>query len=196
MDRLDLFVAYQARLLEHSDPSCLPRNPRQLPASHTLGRLARHLLVLGIELRAELPDPHRFLETAAWATIEVAQLIRPDELTPRKALDHLAHHQCERLEVDDWTTRSPEAHLARAFWQLSGLGLEVLSDGPGDGQLEEHAADLANYLLFAVMTSGAWELTFPTDSAIHLDSLTRASSGEAPTYTTAFPPPESTAGGS
>lgn len=193
-DRLELFLGYQHQLLEHSKPSSSPRNPRQLPASHSLGRLARHLLVLGIELRAELPDPDHFVETAAWAAIELAQLLSPDEMTPRNALDHLIHHQRERLEHDDWTHRSAEAHLARAFWQLSGLGLEVLSDDPSDGLAEEHAADLANYLLFAVLNSGAWELTFPTDSSIH--ATTRATSTEASTRPTAFPPSESTEGGS
>lgn len=194
MDRLDLFVAFQNRLLEHSDPSSLPNNPRHLPASHFLGRLARHLLVLGIELRAQLPDPYHFFETAAWTVIELAQLICPEQPTPTKALKHLAHHQRERLGGDDWTKRLPEAHLGSAFWQLSGLGLEVLTEDPGDGQLVEHAADLANYLLFAILNSGAWELTFPTDSAIH--PSTKASSSEASTQPTAFPPPESTEGGS
>lgn len=193
MDRLDLFVAFQNRLLEHSDPSSLPKHPRHLPASHSLGRLSRHLLVLGIELRAELPDPYHFFETAAWTVIELAQLIRPEEPTPTKALEDLAHHQRERLEGDDWTKRLPEAHLASAFWQLSGLGLEILREGPGESQLVEHAADLANYLLFAILNSDAWDLAFPSQPPTpRLESP----SCETPTQTIAFPPPESPEGGS
>jgi len=134
-----------------------------LAPQERLARLVRHLLVLGLDLRAEVPDLRGFLHTAASAANEAAFLVSPFDFAAERAIDYLGAHQRSRLRrrpapADAWRFRPPELHLTRAFWQLAGLALEVMAGSFTDGQIEEHAADLANYLVFTSVTSGAWEL--------------------------------------
>lgn len=132
-----------------------------------LDRLTNGLLELARELRAEMPDPWRFLARIGETAVEAAILASPWD-PPETAVGRLARLQRERLARRSgagsslWQRRPAHAHLASAFWQLAGICQEVYfgSDDEGpDGQLEEHAADFANYLMFTALASGAWDLT-------------------------------------
>lgn len=168
---LERFVQLQRTLLARPDgperlrgasPDAHPDEPHR-----RLGVVLRRLLLLGSELRAELPDPAGFLEIAAAAATEVALLVTTGgslaKPAAHDALDHLAALQRDRLllhhpTATGWQQLPPDVHLQRAFWQLAGLGLEVMVGSFQDGQSEEHGADCANYLLFATVTAGAWQL--------------------------------------
>lgn len=161
MRELTRQVALQ-KLIASQPADSDPPSPHLTPQER-VARLVRHLLVLGLDLRAEVPDLRDFLHTAASAANEAAFLISPFDFSAERAIDYLGAHQRSRLRrrpapADAWRFRPPELHLTRAFWQLAGLALEVMAGSFTDGQIEEHAADLANYLLFTAVTSGAWEL--------------------------------------
>lgn len=165
MKEIDRFVRLQKQELSRRESRRKkPGAPAAEKASRRVGVALRQLLVLGIELRAELPDPEGFLQAAASAGTEAALLVAPEGSSPEQAIDHLAGLQKDRLipqihpGTPSWRRFPAEVYLMRAFWQLSGIGLEVMLGGWRDGQLEEHAADLANYLVFVTSTSGAWEL--------------------------------------
>lgn len=186
MKELSLFACLQKLLLADKD---LPGLETDLPpgsaAPQQLSRITCHLLALGSELRAEVPDPQGFVRIAAAAASQAALLAAPWEIDPGDAIDQLAAHQearlssCSRGGWLGWRRRSPEVHLARAFWQLSGIALEVMTGNWADGLLEEHSADLANYLLFAACSSGAWDLAFQPLS--HRETRRRSSGvGKAP----------------
>jgi hypothetical protein len=166
MKEIDRFVRLQKRLLEATgSPGRKLGRPGPEEPTRRVGVVLRQLLMLGIELRAELPDPEGFLEALASAATQVALSVAPEGWDPEKAIERLAGLQKRRLIPQihpgrpSWRRFPPEIHLMRAFWQLPGLGLEVMLGSWRDGVLEEHAADLANYLLFAACTSGAWELS-------------------------------------
>ena len=161
MREIHLFVRFQRILLLASDSSSVD-SWESPSAENRLGSLTGHLLMLGVELRGGLPCPRCFLRRSAEAAIEVAHLAAPRDLHPFEAVDHLARIQQTRLSdeaaaaVDPWRLLSPEIHLERAFWQLAGLA-HALAGGLGQAGHEEHAADLASSLVFAAVTSGAWE---------------------------------------
>jgi len=158
-----------------------------------LGWLSDSLLEIGHELRAEIPDPLVFLGLLAETVLETAPLISPWD-PPEAAIDRLAELQGERLSrcrhrgSSAWQRRPAQEHLACAFWQLAGMYREVSCEICGarsDGQLEEHAADFANYLLFAALTSGAWDLTL--GGGLLPPGLARHSRSTAPTSPPDFP---------
>lgn len=163
MREIHLFVRFQRILLVASDPGSDDLwGPRS--AKHRLGRVASHLLMLGVELRGEAPPcPRCFLRSSALCAIEVALLAAPRNHHPFEALDHLATLQQARLDgnatptFEPWRLLSPELHLQRAFWQLAGLTQEGLAACTGPARHEQHAPDLANSLLFAAVTCRAWE---------------------------------------
>lgn len=171
MNEVDSFVSFQKYLLGRGIVSERTRRGSGCKfegneASRRVGVVLRQLLLLGVELRAELPDPEGFVHAAASAAIEAALLVAPEGSAAEGAIDYLRQLQTDRLRpggdegTPGWQGFTAEMHLMRAFWQLTGLGLEVILGGFRDGQVEEHAADLANYLVFATWTSGAWELAF------------------------------------
>lgn len=165
MNEIDGFASFQKFLVARGTAPVIKGGASDGDdASRRVGVILRQLLLLGIELRAELPDPAGYLHAAGTAAVEAAVLIAPKDSVPQEAIDRLAELQKQRLipqihqGAPGWRRFTAEMHLMRAFWQLCGLGLEVVLGSWRDGQLEEHAADLANYLVFATWTSGAWEI--------------------------------------
>jgi hypothetical protein len=163
---IDRFVRLQNRLLEAStSPDSPLGRAGSVKPSRRVGVVLRQLLMLGVDLRAELPDPEGFLDAVASTATQVALLVAPKGWDAEQAIERLAGLQKQRLIPQihpgrpSWRRFGPEIHLMRAFWQLPGLGLEVMLGSFRDGLLDEHAADLANYLLFTACTSGAWELS-------------------------------------